>query len=237
MWKLLENDLKSVCSVHSIDLPGFGNNNAVVETIEAIAHFVFNEMDNLGINKATILGHSMGGYVGLEMLNQYPARIEGLGLIHSHAMADDEETINKRRKQIKFLERNDAIHFLKPFSQQLLGESNRSNEDLLNQTLNLVKETNTKGIVSALKAMINRTDKTNLLGQTAVPILWLVGEEDSFIDHDAVLKQAASTNKAMLEIVKGAGHVSIFERPKESANIIKDFLKWVYVATSEPDRQ
>src|SRR5512143_3456474 len=72
------------------DLRGFGESSTVDSfyTMEDIASDVAALLDHLEIQKAAVVGHSMGGYVALAFARLYPQRVNGLGLISSQILAD-----------------------------------------------------------------------------------------------------------------------------------------------------
>lgn len=227
MWSDLEESLSNTYKVLSIDLPGFGDNHEPVDSIEAMAEYVIRIMNQNGMGEATVIGHSMGGYVALEMLHKHPNRISALGLFHSNAAADSDEKKVNRRRAIDFLETNSAFAFLKPFSKQLVSERNRGNTALANKCLRLVENTRKDTIVMALKAMMNRADHRSLLPATDTPVLWFIGEEDEFINMADILDQAASTNLAQVEIIPEVGHLAVYEAPEKTLTVIRSFLDWV----------
>ena len=228
MWDELKSALEDRFHVLAVDLPGFGENSTPVESISDMARYVFGEMDKTNMPSATVFGHSMGGYIALEMLSLNAERIDGLGLIHSHAAPDTLEIAENRRKQMDFLTSNDVRHFLKPFSKRLIAPSRREDPEILSRTWQLVGNTQTPGITGALTAMIGRKDHRALLSQVNTPVLWLVGLEDEFMPRDEVLEQAGQTRIAMLECVEGVGHMIPFEKPLDMLRIINRFLSWVY---------
>ncbi len=75
-----------------LSLPGFGS---AVPTkpysIRELANDFWQQLDDAGISSVHLLGHSMGGYVCLEMLALQPSRVLSLALLHSHVFADTEE--------------------------------------------------------------------------------------------------------------------------------------------------
>ena len=82
------------------DLRGFGGSSTVDSfyTMEDIASDIAGLLDFLGIPKAVIVGHSMGGYVALAFARLYPERVAGLGLVSSQVLAD---TPAKREDRFK----------------------------------------------------------------------------------------------------------------------------------------
>ena len=55
-------------------------------------------LDQLGIQKTAIAGHSMGGYVALAFASLYPDRVSGLGLVSSQVLADPPDRREGRYK-------------------------------------------------------------------------------------------------------------------------------------------
>ncbi len=82
------------------DLRGFGQ-STTVETpysMSDMADDIAGLLDHLGIEKAALAGHSMGGYVALAFAKKYPNRVSGLGLVSSQALADAPEGKERRYK-------------------------------------------------------------------------------------------------------------------------------------------
>ncbi len=72
------------------DLRGFGESSTVDSsyTMDDYASDIAGLLDQLGIQKTAIAGHSMGGYVALAFARLYPERVSGLGLVSSQVLAD-----------------------------------------------------------------------------------------------------------------------------------------------------
>jgi pimeloyl-ACP methyl ester carboxylesterase len=69
-------------NVLAVDLPGHGRSEGPpLPTIEAMAHWVLHVLETLKIEKAGIVGHSMGSLIALECAAQQPERIERIALL------------------------------------------------------------------------------------------------------------------------------------------------------------
>jgi pimeloyl-ACP methyl ester carboxylesterase len=69
-------------NVLALDLPGHGRSGgAPLATIEALADWVTRVLDAAGLDKASVVGHSMGSLVALECAARHPARVERIALI------------------------------------------------------------------------------------------------------------------------------------------------------------
>lgn len=70
--------------VHAVDLPGFGSSSKPVRApynAKWFAETMVDVMDTIGIERAHVVGNSMGGRVAIEMGLRFPERIGGLGLL------------------------------------------------------------------------------------------------------------------------------------------------------------
>src|SRR6478609_4304829 len=82
---LLSNHYKVI----TLDLPGFGDSSLpqLPFTIDQVADIVLDWISVEKIHESTIIGHSLGGYVALAMVEKRPELFSGLGLFHSTALA------------------------------------------------------------------------------------------------------------------------------------------------------
>ena len=69
--------------VIALDLPGFGESPMPADpiSVSAYARLVVELLDELGVNDATIVANSMGGFIGCEMAIRFPARVRRLVLV------------------------------------------------------------------------------------------------------------------------------------------------------------
>ena len=81
-WSMNIDRLSESHRVIALDLPGYGKSTKTADrfSIPFFAESVAMLMDELEINNASILGHSMGGQIALFMAAQHPDRVAGLVL-------------------------------------------------------------------------------------------------------------------------------------------------------------
>ena len=89
----------------TLDLPGHGISliNGEIHTMEYLAKCVADTMSALGIERYSVVGHSMGGYVALAMLDNYSDRLESVTLLSSTTTNDSEEKCDRRRREIELV--------------------------------------------------------------------------------------------------------------------------------------
>ena len=97
IWNPFAVELAKYFRVITLDIPGHGKSGKISEihTVEMLAEAVDYLLHDLGITKAFIIGHSMGGYTALAYLAKYPMKVSGICLFHSTPFADTEEKKDK----------------------------------------------------------------------------------------------------------------------------------------------
>lgn len=173
-------------------------------------------------NACVILGHSMGGYIALQFAEMFPDIVQGIGLIHSHAYADDEAKKISRYKSAEFIERNGSSIFLDEFVPKMFAES--TSKDVVNYHRKLIDNTPTEGLAADLQAMATRQDKSNLLSRFQKPVLFMMGAKDTIMPLEFLLKQAPLPKIAQVEILNNSGHMSMIEQPEACAAAINSFI-------------
>ena len=101
VWDLIIPALAKQYQCVVIDLPGFGKSPLPANlSIKYMANAVHRVIEEINIAKPIVIGHSMGGYVSLELAAHYPDLLSGVGLFHSTAIADTDEKKDNRLKTI-----------------------------------------------------------------------------------------------------------------------------------------
>jgi pimeloyl-ACP methyl ester carboxylesterase len=236
IWNKVVPELPIDYQCISIDLPGFGQ-SALPDslTIKYMADAVHRVIDELKLVKPIIIGHSMGGYVTLELVQNYPNLVSGAGLFHSTAFADSEEKKNNRTKTIDFLERNPVELFFKTFIQGLFAPFNFK-PSMINQVETMVYKTLKKSVMAATLAMRERGDRTNTLKNSTMPWLFIAGKHDSLIPLEQITLQSSFCNRSMIELLNNSGHLGMFEEPIQAQIAILKFAEWVKLLETEENQ-
>ncbi|MBA7580647.1 Pimeloyl-[acyl-carrier protein] methyl ester esterase [subsurface metagenome] len=227
IWSAFSTDLAEHCRVISIDLPGHGKSGVIekVHTMELLAQTVKSVMDQLNIEKYFIVGHSLGGYVALAFLELFPERLSGFLLFHSHPLADSNEVIENRKREIKLVEngKKDLIYTVnipKAFATDNLEKFSEQ----VNYAKEIAMDISGEGIIAVLNGMINKTDRSDILARTSLPFLWILGKKDNYIPYEVILKRIELPKQGKIITLESSGHMGFMEERKKSLNAILGFL-------------
>lgn len=225
LWLRQQENLKEYFRVITLDLWGFGRSTASdgqAVTMPAFAEEVKQLLDDLHIQKAIIGGESMGGYIALTFLQQYPERVEGLILSDTQSIADTDEIKKKRELTAKTVLMQGTAQFIDDFmTKALSSHASLPTRNLLKEILTAQAAT---GIASALRGMALREDTSPVLTNTAVPVLIITGDEDALISPVQSHRMLELAQNSKLVTIAKAGHLSSMEQPEEWNKAIVDMF-------------
>ncbi|MEQ8360758.1 MAG: alpha/beta hydrolase [Cytophagales bacterium] len=211
----------------SIDLPGFGESqmpeslNSLSDAAALVAEFV----RSLGADKSIWIGHSLGGYVILNLLDQYDEMLEGICLFHSSIYADSQEKKEQRIKTSNFIRENGKEAFLLNFIPNLFFEKNKisCNKDI-HKSIKQGMQNSEESMTKYMEMMRARLDKSNELAASKLPVHFICGKNDSALPLNISQKQIRHISNSSSIILDECGHMGMFEYPIESSRSIKSFL-------------
>lgn len=211
------------------DLPGSGESELIDGmSMEGMAEAVKEIISALGKRGAILIGHSMGGYITLAIAEKYPEAVNAFGLFHSTAFADSEERKEKRRKAIEAIKNDGPQEFLKTFIPTLYAPD-ASGERAKWIDKHMAQERNANGgtLVSYHEAMMERPDRTAVLRESKVPVLFVMGKHDTAIPLEDGLKQCHLPQTAYIHLLQHSGHMGMVEEAAETNKILAHFVKTV----------
>lgn len=207
-------------------LPGTGGSDMLegqVIGMEDYAKCLQEILKAEGIDKCVMIGHSMGGYITLAFAEKYGQMLQAFGLYHSSALADSEEKKEARLKGIAFIQQHGAAAFVKSTLPNLFAHIGIHRKEAA------VLEENAKSFTAAAlaqyyRAMIARPDRTNVLKNSRVPVLFILGEHDKAVPFEQGLQQTHLPQKSFVHILRNSGHLGMLEEPEKTYSILRLFL-------------
>lgn len=175
--------------------------------------------------KTALIGHSMGGYITLAFAEKYSSLLNCFGLFHSTAFPDTDEKKATRRKGIEFMKEHGAFEFLKTAVPNLFSPATKQDSpQLVNDFLQSLSGFSPDALIAYYEAMIRRPDRTEVLKQAGVPVLFIAGESDNAVPMQDILKQTHLPERADINILHGSGHMGMLEEKDKTNLILEKFL-------------
>ncbi len=224
-WQPFSQELAKHFKVLAVDIPGHGKSDLPNDnpSIPDFAKTILPVLDEEQIDKAFVIGHSMGGYIASAFADLHPERLSALCLFHSTPFADSDGkkiirdvTIQKVKDGKKgALCRN---HAPKVFASKNLAKfikEIKRNEEI---ALSIDQDT----IIATLTSMRNRQDYSQSIKNLQQPLLYIEGKSDNFIPYNFITKKYLP-EKHQITSLSDSGHIGFLEEPKESLEAIITF--------------
>jgi pimeloyl-ACP methyl ester carboxylesterase len=231
VWDNQVSALSGACRLILPDLPGSGRSPAIAAhttSIESMAATIKDLLDQLKIDRCTLIGHSMGGYITLAFAALYPERLNALGLFHSTAYPDTEEKRATRRKAIDFIRTNGSAPFIHASAPNLFSAHTREHQPgLIEDFVTKYSTFDPEALIAYYVAMIARPDRTDALRKFARPVLFIIGRDDNVIPLQQSLEQSHLPSISHLHIVENTGHQAMLENPEKSNQLLLEFINFV----------
>ncbi len=213
--------------VITVDIPGHGISqvSGEIHTMEYIADVIHDMLDAMSIEKITLVGHSMGGYVSLAFCAKYAERLDGLVLLSSSPMPDTELKRENRRREIALVKtgKKDALARVAPET-GFAPQNRRRLHSYIEDLVECVHVTEDEGIVALLNGMMERVDQNKMLAECGVPQLFICGKHDAYIPVEAAEEIIALNPQAQVAWLEESGHMGFIEEPQRCAEALLSFM-------------
>ena len=226
--ELLINKLSKSFRVIIFDNRGIGGSTSSGKefTIELFAEDTKNFLDALGIEKANILGWSMGTYIAQELVLKYPEKVNKLIMLS--AGCGGRESIAALQDVLDKL--TDTSGTLQEIGERFIKllfppEFMKSHGDMSWIYSNIKREPQLKNIQKQGEALGKWEGDYGRLRNIKKPVLLITGCEDIIIPPENSFVICERIPGSWLIQFKGAGHGLMFQYPKRLSTIIKLFLE------------
>lgn len=211
---LLKNDFDLILP----DVRGFGGSSTIESayTMTDIARDFASLLDSLGIEKAALAGHSMGGYVALAFARAFPERIGGLALVASQSANDTPE-----RKEGRYKTAADVAGRGVQLVVDAMTDKLSPDQRVRDYVRSLIGRQGVAGISGALKAMAEREDLTSFIASFRHPLILIHGDADELVPIGRAREIKALVSTAHFIELAGVGHMPMMETPGQVAEALK----------------
>ncbi|GAC1555063.1 MAG: alpha/beta fold hydrolase [Vulcanimicrobiaceae bacterium] len=231
-WDAQAAALAAHARVVRFDLRGLGKSSVPMGPylMESLASDVAGVLDALDITRATIVGHSLGGYVAFAYYRLFAERCAGLGIVCSRATADDAATAANREALAVRAEAEGIAPIAEAFVSRYFAPSVATERpELLARAHTLVAPTDPAGAAAMLRGMAARVSSENLFEEIDVPVRVVAGTQDALVSADLTRAIATGIRGAKLDELD-CGHFPLWELPDATTASLEGLLRDVAAA-------
>ncbi len=225
IWDRHVPELAQAHRVVRLDLRGMGASSVSdgPYLMESLAGDVAAVLDALHVDRATLVGHSLGGYVALAFARMYVERLRGLALVCSRLTADTPQQAADREALADRLERDGSIDAaVDAFMPRLFAaQTIAQRSDIIDAMTSIARANSPKGLAAMLRGMAQRSASDDIAPEIDVPVLVVAGELDAALPLDEARTIARTFAHGRLETIAGSGHTPMLEAPAEFARVLR----------------
>lgn len=231
MWRDIATDLSKNYRVICPDLPGHGKStfegNEV--SMELAAKAVKNLLNFLRIERCVLIGHSMGGYVALAFAELFAERLSGFGLFHSHPFSDNDDKKLARLREIDMIANGKKTEIVETNIPRLFANFNLSRlSKQVEMWKAIANATPDSGIITSLRGMASRKDRSFVLSHLNVPSILIFGKSDNLIPKEIGIELETKYSHLRIVWFENSGHLGMIEEPDQTRLAITSFLLAVF---------
>ena len=192
-------------------------------------------LDALAIERAAIVGLSMGAMAALRFAHRHPERVAAMVLMDTSHRPETRAKRLKYRLMVAAVRRI-GMHplIVRETTKILFGKSYRTHHpaqvDLWAERFAALDP---EGISKATEMVVSRDDALPLLSSLRMPALVVVGAEDVATPPHYAIDMARRLPNARLERIARAGHLSTIEAPQATSALIASFLGRTWPASDD----
>lgn len=225
MWDELMPFLSSHFRVWRLDFFGHGKSDThnYNHSMQLFAEATLALLKSNKITQIAGVGHSMGGYVGMEMLAQEPKIFSSFVLLNSTPAPDSDSRKEDRLRAIEVVKKYPEA-FIQMAVTHLFAECTRNTLiQEIKSCINTAKQCSQQGIIATIHGLKDRKDHTKTFRNASCRKLIITGKEDTLIKHSEIQQIAKKSNSLLVSL--NGGHMTHLEFPEELKQILINFLK------------
>ncbi len=214
-----------------VDLPGHGKTDWKPITFENVSKDIKSIADHLGVKSFSVVGSSMGGFVGLKIAQMYPKLVKKLVMIGSlpKFLKTQQCPIGLTVKEMEKLRtqlQNRYPMILDVFFRSLFTLKERESEKFkwIHQFRKQEKVPDVRALESFLD-MLTKGDLTEFLKTVDIPILFLAGRKDYICSEDSLGFLKKVVPQAQVDFMEDCGHFPFLINSSEFNKKVEKFLK------------
>lgn len=229
VWDVQAAQLAPHMRVIRPDVRGLGR-SSVPEgpyLMETLAGDVAAVLDALAIDRAAIVGHSLGGYIAMAFCRMYTERVTRLALVCSRLAADTPQAAKAREELADRAEREGRIDAItdsyvpRQFSPSLLEKRS----PLIDRARTMARENTITGVAALLRGMAQRVGAYDIAEDLRMPVLIVAGAADQVVGLAEAEEMRRAFPQGELRVLGHSGHLPMLEEPEALGDLLLAFMK------------
>jgi pimeloyl-ACP methyl ester carboxylesterase len=221
-WLPFLDDISKNATAYAPTHPGFGHSERPdwLETVADLACFYLWMLQELGLERVSLIGHFLGGWVAAEMAVMCPHVVEKLVLVDAAGIRPREGEIadifllgEEETTKMSFYDRAQVPGYAELFERELSPEERELRMRNREMTTRL-----------CWKPYMHDRSLPWLLPRVRVPTLVVWGKEDRIIPVDSGKQYSQAIPGSRLEVIERCGHLPHLEKPKEFVRLVLEHL-------------
>ena len=214
IWDAQAEALSESYRVIRPDLRGMGASSVPdgPYLMETLAGDIAAVLDQLGIERVALAGHSLGGFVALAFARMYVERLSHLALVSSRLVTDTPEVVQTRYKLADNSEAQQSIEPVAEWYLQRLVLDGASPETRA-EIEKIIRATNYRGAAAMLRGMALRDSAEDIAPDVDLPVLVVAGGRDPLMAVELARETAGAFANAELAVCESSGHLSMIDEP------------------------
>jgi pimeloyl-ACP methyl ester carboxylesterase len=224
IWEAQFRTLSKTRRAIRLDLRGMGESSVTggPYLMESLAGDVAAVLDSLGIERATLVGHSLGGYVALAFARMYSERVTNLALVCSRLDADAPARAKAREELADKIEAENSMQPVVDAYVPLLfaPETLEKRGQIVQRTLNVMRSNDPRGAAAMLRGMAVRAPADDIAEELTMPVLVVAGASDRATSIEEARATAEAFPSARLVTLERSGHLPMLEQPERLSALL-----------------
>jgi pimeloyl-ACP methyl ester carboxylesterase len=209
--------VRDLAEFHPVAVSGYGDADSLPDMAEQVLRTVTGQM--------SLAGHSMGARVALEVFRLAPGRIARLALLDTgvHPLAPGE--LGKRQALLDLGRDRGMDALVDAWLPPMVHPDRRDDAEFMDPLVAMCRRAGYETFARQVRALIDRPDARDLLGQIKCPVLVGVGSHDAWSSVHQNRGIAAAIAGAEFVVFEGAGHMAPIEAPAAVSVALRQWLK------------
>ena len=221
-WMRWMDSVSASVTVYAPTHPGFGLSERPpwLETVSDMARFYLWMLQEMGLDRVSLVGHFLGGWIAAEMAVMSPGVLDRLILVDTAGVRPSEGEI----ADIFLLGEAETNRVAFHDSESVPGYADIFERDLSPEETEVKLRSREMTTRLCWKPYMYDRSLISLLPRVDVPTLIVWGEDDRIIPVGAGLRTHDAIAGSRLEVLPQCGHMPHIEKPDEFAKLVMEHL-------------